>query len=126
MLSGANLIQISDCVCPGYTLVYECTVATGGRGQLTVWKGTAFDCPSDANSIILSHSDDSDSVTIKQCNNGLIMANLVNENNGYYISQLNITVSSGLIGLTVECFHDDGRDEILIGNTTILFTNRPG
>ena len=90
----------------------------GGSGQSTVWKGTAFNCSDTANSIILAHNTDS---AVKPCNNGLIVASLINESNntGYYTSQLNITVSLDLMGQTVECIHDNGSSETSIGNMTI-------
>ena len=39
-----------DCVCPGNTLVFECTIV---GAIATVWKGNFFNCPS--NSIVLRH-----------------------------------------------------------------------
>ena len=38
-----KLIQVSsyDCVCPGDTVTYECTVSNG-YGGTTVWKGDFF------------------------------------------------------------------------------------
>ena len=99
----------------------------GGAGQSTIWKGTAFDCPHDGDSISLLHNANSDSNTTKQCNDGLIVANLISDSarTGYYTSQLYITVNLNLIGRTVECFHDNHNGEILIGNMTIL-PNRSG
>ena len=110
---------MSDCVCPGYTLIYKCTVNTGGRGQHTVWKGTAFTCSNTNNTILLPH-DHPDSFMIRECSNGSIKANLINEGNGYYTSQLNITVRPEFIGETVECIHDDGANGTSVGNMTIM------
>lgn len=110
-----NLIQVSDCVCPGYMLVYKCTVM-GGGGQFTVWTGTAFgDCSTTNNMLQLSHGNNFKSV--KSCDNGYITAEGINIRNGYYTSQLNITVSSrsDLIGRTVVCIHDNGIGNAIIG-----------
>ena len=115
---GANLVQVSDCVCPGYMLIYKCTVM-GENSQYTVWTGTAFDCLSTNNMIILLH----DSTMIKQC--GSIKANIISEGNGYYTSQLNIAVRPEFIGETVECIYNDGRTDMSVGNM-IIASNKSG
>ena len=101
-----NLVQINDCVCPGYKLVYECTLLLmgGESAQATVWRGTAFNGCN--HMLVLHHSN---FTSVKTCNNGRIVAKAISENGGYYISQLSVTVSTDLIGKTVECSHDDGR-----------------
>ena len=92
----------------------------GGRAQHTVWKGSAFNCSNTNNMILLPHDHDPDSFMIRECSNGSIKANLINEGNGYFTSQLNITVRPELIGEIVECIHDDGLNDTSVGNMTIM------
>lgn len=40
-LQAENLHAITDCVCPGDVVTYECTVC---GGLVTVWGGSAFQC----------------------------------------------------------------------------------
>ena len=86
----------------------------GGPGQSTVWTGSAFDCPSTNNMIILSHQFSADR-TYRICNNGAIVARILPVE-GNYTSQLNVTVTSETMGKSVECLHDDGR------TSTFLFS----
>ena len=80
----------------------------GGPGQATVWTGTAINCPSTNNMIILTHSFAVEGI-IQICNNGAIVARslLVEGNN--YTSQLNVTLTTEIMGKSIECLHDDGR-----------------
>ena len=87
------------CVCPGDTLTYECTV-TGGI--LTIWTGTAFECPSINNEILLLH-DTYGSVS-GSCNNGDIVARSLSAEGNNYTSQLNVTITPETAGKTIECF----------------------
>ena len=77
----------TNCICPGYDLTFaECTVK-GGPGDITVWKGSAFDCSS--NEIALIHSlfgSDTQSQTVAagECNNGSIRAHSVQVEDNCY------------------------------------------
>ena len=82
------VLQSNDCGC----VIYECTV--NSEGTFT-WKGSAFDCPSTNNEIILFFVDRTSST----CNDGAIKAQRNN-----YTSQLIITNSS-LSGSSIECSH---------------------
>ena len=89
------------CGCPGQVLTYNCTV-DGTRGMATLWSGTAFNCSGNANEIILRHNKFNG--TSKACNQGAITAQSVGaQDNMYFTSQLQVTVSSGLNNKTVEC-----------------------
>ena len=95
-----GLLQVSDCICPDYTVVYVCTIM-GGDGDHTVWKITAFD---DCLNVILVHNEFE---MIKTCNNKSVVAKGISLSEGYYTSQLNLTVSHDIIGQSIECIHDD-------------------
>ena len=113
---------VSDCVCPGHELRLECTVV---GGILTVWTGSAFDCP--ANEILLRHSLFENGIS-GECNNGRIIGHSINttsDSDGIkYISQLIIQLdeSGTLEGGTVECHCDHGLHDILIGTHVISYT----
>ena len=100
------LSLVSGCMCPGCTLTYECMVVGRPRG-ITLWQGSAFDnCQ--GREISLLHHRFGTSVH-QTCNNGSIVAvgREFDAVNGFYTSQLNITVTCTMIGKTVECIHDD-------------------
>ena len=115
---------LSDCVCPGHELRLECTVV---GGAYTVWRGSAFDCPTLSNRIILRHSQ-FEHGTSGECNNGRIIGHSINttsDSNGIkYISQLIIQLdeSGNLDGRTVECSYDNLTHYFTIGTHTVLYT----
>ena len=64
----------NDCVCPGDTLTYECTVVSD-RGGITVWMGDFFHCPNGKREIELLHNDFTSGQGVRAystqtCNNG--------------------------------------------------------
>lgn len=98
-----ELIQKSRCSCLGYIVTYECRVQGTNFGS-TVWTGSAFNCSLDE--ILLKHRQFPEN-TYRECNNGSITGRSLKVDNGtYYVSQLNITISSNLIGKTIKCYHD--------------------
>ena len=95
----------------------------GGVGGTTVWKGTAFDCPSSSHEIILLHSRfKNERGTHKACNNGTIVGQSLRVENTSYTSQLNVTVSSNMIGESIKCVHDDGKVATSVESSTIIPT----
>ena len=117
-----GLTTKSTCTCLGYNVMFECTVF-GGYGVTTVWKGTAFNCSNGLNEISLIHSRfPTEEGAHGSCNNGKIKGQSLWIENNYYISQLNVLVSFEMLGETIECIHDDGIKEDLIGRITITST----
>lgn len=107
-----NLRVVTDCVCPGDMVTYECTVC-GGESALTVWSGSGFrDCGS--GEIILSHPN-SPGTKSGICNNGEITGHVLSAENGCYTSKLNVTFNDQLQNSTVICSADDGRHSNEIG-----------
>ena len=115
---------LSDCVCPGHELRLECTVLGGGA---TVWRGSAIDCAGFGEEIILPHYRFEWGIS-KGCNNGRIIGRSINTTSDSdsikYISQLIIQLDENgtLEGRTVECAHDKGTHEIVIGTHVISYT----
>ena len=93
----------TQCTCPSDLLTYTCTAVGGGT---TLWGGTAFDCPSTANEIILRHSLFAVRGAFGDCNNGAIVGRSLRVENNCYISQLNVTISTSLNNKTVQCAHN--------------------
>ena len=101
----------NDCICFGDTMTYECTVV-GNNGGITVWMGDFFRCPNGKREIGLLHSD----FTVQGgglystpiCNNGNVVGRIVRAENGCYTSQLNVTLTSDIIGQSIECAYDNG------------------
>ena len=90
-----------DCGCPGRTLTFECTVMTGVG---TIWRGSAFNCSNSSGSnneiILFDGSHGSEPVT--WCN-GTIVGQVVEVQNGSYTSQVDVTLTSDVIGKSIEC-----------------------
>ena len=106
--------KITDCICPGYSVTYECTVI-GGLG--TVWRGTAFNS---CGEIFLLHDRFGENYT-KTCNNGEISGGSLGVFGSFYVSQLSVKVRFSSIGKTVQCAHDD-ENTVIIGSSTIQAT----
>ncbi len=94
-----------QCFCPGDVETYICTVVGGG---VTVWSGTAFDCPP-VNAIQLAHVLYSGG-TAGTCTSGAISGNGTSVDTSgaepCYTSELSVTVSANMDGQTVVCTRD--------------------
>jgi hypothetical protein len=101
-----------SCTCIGDILTFECTVM---NGLLTIWRGSAFNCASSGNEISLLNS----SVGDVTCNNEMITGRVIKHERNNYTSQLNIILSSDLIGKIIECVSDNGSHTTAISNTTL-------
>lgn len=115
------------CASPGDLLTFECT---SFGGITTIWHGSAFDCGPGSDEIWLQHSQ-FPSRARGSCNSGQILAQSVGVvNNTYYISQLNVTVSSDMLNKTIQCYRLDlnGHDVNLtiLTSTTIIIVNTSG
>ncbi len=100
-----------QCFCPDDVETYICTVVGGG---VTVWSGTAFDCPP-SNIIALAHALYSGGTAIGTCTSGAINGNGTSlDSSGAetcYTSELSVTISANMDGQSVVC----SRDNIVIG-----------
>ena len=115
----AQLHYLSNCICPGYVITYECTVFGDGY---TVWRGSAFDCPLSGNEILLSHNNFEDGTT-RICNNGAIVGRSVRIMDNYYTSQLAVSFTTRLDGRTIECMRIGGTaSAVTIGSSVLLTT----
>ena len=104
--------------CPGDVLTTECAIIGGGA---TAWLGTAFQCDSSHDEIILLHSQFGGPYnTIGSCNNGKIVAQALGVVNNSYISQLNVTVSPEFNNTTVKCWYDNGTTLTVIRSIQIV------
>ena len=123
--SGAlrnELIITSDCICPGFSLTYECTVK-GTESGFTVWRGSAFSCAS--NEITLRHRRfTSEEGALGECNRGAILGSSLRIMAGsFYTSRLSVRVSPEVIGKSIECILDDiNVTSKSIGNATVNIT----
>ena len=99
-------------------MIYQCTV-TGGL--FTVWGGTALQCA--GGSITLRHSGfgSMSSPAVGECNDGQIIGRGISQENNCYTSQLNITLSEGLVGETVTC-GVDGASPTSVHSTVLATT----
>ena len=88
----------------------------GRSGESMLWRGSAFDCRD--NDISLIHSRFESGLAVGECNNGSIKGQGIRVEGSCYTAQLNITVSSDMIGKTIECVHDNST-ETIIGTLTV-------
>ena len=88
--------------CPGDVLTYTCTIYGGGN---TIWRGSALDCETKMNEIILRHSQ-FERGSSGNCNGGAITAQSLSAvNNTRFSSQLRVTVDLEMNNRTIQCAH---------------------
>ena len=88
--------------CPGEVVNYTCTIVDTSDVASSLWRGTAFSCPTTSNVIPLSHVLFNTGVA-GTCNNGAITAESVSVVDNCYTSRLMVTVSDGLNETSVVC-----------------------
>ena len=87
----------------------------------TVWQGTAFDCASKNNEILLLHNRfETEGGTSEECNNGAIVGRSLRVEGNRYTSQLTVFVSPDMIGGTIDCAVDNGDISTVISSQSIL------
>ena len=119
--NNSPLLLRSSCTYPGYIITYECTV-TGEHFGATVWGGSAFSYQGLNDETILLHCLFPESA-LGNCNSSSIAGYSVRIDNGlYFISQLNVTVSSDMIGKSIMCFYDNNSELDLVGTLNITLT----
>ena len=118
---GITLSSSSPCVCPGDVLTYECTVEGIADVMSTIWTGTAFDCQSSENELLLIHSTSRFTET-QRCNHGAITGRGIRVVGNNYTSQINITVDPSMDGENVVCFYHSGSSITVVGNSSIQLT----
>ncbi len=120
--ADGEFVALSDCACPGGSQRFECRVV--GEGA-TIWKGTAFECASTDNEIVLLHAHSSSSSPL-QCNDGAIQGRItdISTANNTYTSQLSVEISSELEGRSISCIHYSSSDGGInvIGSTLLMIT----
>ena len=98
----------------------------GTRFVATIWSGSAFDCAGGEISLLHSLYNSTFEYHARaygECNNGSIVAQGLRIENGSYISQLNISVSTDRIGRNIECFYET-TNSTLVGSTVILISGK--
>ena len=122
------LVLLSNCICPGHEVTYQCTVCGGGA---TVWTGSLFDWQCPNNIILLRHMrfyrEDS-SESLGGCNNGTLTAKsievITTNSTSCFVSQLSISasISTFIENSTIECVHNNGTSEIVVDMVSVTFT----
>ena len=86
-----------------------------GEGAF-IWSGSALDCPSSNNEIVLFQIDFG---LYSTCNNGAIVARILPVEGTNYTSQLNVTIAPDNAGKTIECGYENGTHFIIQCSTVI-------
>ena len=115
-----GLVSPSGCVCVDSNVVYKCTVMGTSEG-FTVWQGSALSCISNEITLVHRHFT-SEGGAFDECNDGSIVGRSVGVEDGYYISQLNVTVNNDVLGKRITCIHDDTLMQVVIGYSNIYAT----
>ena len=131
MIILGQLEKIGTCTCPGDILTYHCVINATVAGGFTIWQGSAFDCSTEGNRILLRHNSFS-SGAFGSCSGGSLTgrslptgAVVTTDTNYIYTSQLQADFNSNpsLIGRTIECVYNPNGDSVIsIGTATIDIT----
>ena len=122
--SQLTKLSTTGCLCPGDVVTYKCTTV---KVTTMIWRGSVFSvlCPRDVQELVVVYQDITfqDSGYIASCNGGAIRASSVRAETEsadlVYSSQLNVTLTSDMIGKSIKCFVDDGTSEIIIDSLNI-------
>ncbi len=101
------------CIPEGRTVSYECTVTDDGS-RITLWRGSAFNCPSSSSVISLAHSLFEPNGVRGSCSGLSAMSVGVSGDN--YTSRLTLTATAGLNEMTVECIRSG---IVVLGSDTL-------
>ena len=120
----SGLVQLFDCICAGYEVIYQCTAC---GAVATVWSGSLLqDACIFSTIIILRHSQFESGSATGECGNGAVIARSIGvlDVNGSrcYSSQLSVIVNSAMNNKTVTCLHDYGISETVIDTLNIDIT----
>ena len=104
-------------------MIYECSIM-GGFGGSTIFRGKPSpfaDCTGNPNLLSLPHSqfDHESQDVIRTCNDDAVIGRSISIQNGTYTSQLSITITSELLGDTIQCIHNNGRSLSEVGSSRI-------
>ena len=114
---NAGLLVVSECVCSGFNVTYECT--TIGPGS-TVWVlGDSQECE-----ILLRHSQFASQTAVGRCMNGAVVGRGLQVDGNVFISRLSVLASTYLNGRIITCEYNDGASQRVIGNSTLTLTRQ--
>ena len=74
---------------------------------MTVWQGSAFECPGSNEITLLNSHFTSQEGAYGECNNGNIVAKSLRVEGDLYTSQLSVTVSAAITGKNITCVHEN-------------------
>ncbi len=100
------------CIPEGNTVSYECTVTDDGT-RVTLWQGSAFNCPSSSSVISLAHFLYEPHGVSGTC--GDLSAMSVGVSGDNYTSRLALTATAGLNGTIIECTRSGS---VVVGSDT--------
>ena len=86
----------------------------------TLWSGTAFNCPSSSNEIVLRHSQFGSGGASGDCTGGALVARSLRvENGNSFVSQLTATVSTAFNNQSIRCEHNSNAETRIIGESVL-------
>ena len=114
--TGTNaLVVINGCTCEGYDQIYECRITGSGSSYSLERICIRLSCYRHSSFIVVLTPK-------KTCNDGAISGRIIRAENNTYVSQLTVSFSAEMIGLTISCFHDSRGTQNQIGSSLIALT----
>ncbi|KAL5500754.1 hypothetical protein EMCRGX_G012354 [Ephydatia muelleri] len=108
--------------CPGSNITYTCVLNTSANAVITLWSGSAFQCPPKNRISLLQRSFGApEQFTPGSCGN--LSAVTTNVTSTCYTSVLTIPAVQALNGTTVGC--QDGVSGAVVGNDTVILATLP-
>ena len=120
--AGSEFKLLSPCTCLGDVITYQCTIHGSGT---TIWKGSAFIDNCVTENIQLRHSQfnaSSGSRITGECGRAWMVYEVASVNNTF-TSRLNVTITKGIVGETIQCVYDDGGTEAIIGSDNLTLSS---
>ncbi|KAL5500744.1 hypothetical protein EMCRGX_G012343 [Ephydatia muelleri] len=111
--------------CPGSIITYTCVLSSSAPlAVITIWKGSAFQCPSTNHRISLTQLSDGVVQQFIPGSCGSLSAVTTNVTSTCYTSVLTIPAVQALNGTTVVC--GDGNTGAVVGNDILKIITTPG
>ena len=108
--------------CPGSNITYTCVLSSSAPlAVITVWTGTAFQCPTNQISLTQKSNGVSSPTTSGPCGSLSAVTTNISTDGTCYTSVLTIPAVQALNGTTVMC--SDGSTGAIVGSDTLKITS---
>ena len=113
--------SVSTYSCPGSNIIYTCAINTNTFTVITLWSGSAFQCPGTNNQIVLTQRIAGAPLPFTPVSCGSLSAVTTNVTSSCYTSVLTIPAVQALNGTNITC--TDGTTGTVVGSDTVKITS---